>query len=165
MPGLFLRAFASGVVGSLSPVRGWSSLRHRFLIYGPHRRGRAIEAARVVLYRFRPNRTKKKPSMTMPALSKILAATIVTSGVAAVTAGVAPALAQNLPNGNGRDVVQMICTGCHDLSPITDAVGFSRRDWEIVVGSMIDMGATITPEQVSVIASYLAANFPPKAKQ
>jgi cytochrome c5 len=82
---------------------------------------------------------------------------------AAMTAVVAPALAQNLPNGNGP--VQMICTGCHDLSPITDAVGFSRQDWEIVVKSMIDMGATITPEQVSVITNYLAANFPPKPKQ
>ena len=58
----------------------------------------------------------------------------------------------------------MVCSGCHDLSPITDA-GFSRADWETVVKSMIDMGATIKPEQVSVIANYLAANFPPKPKQ
>ena len=103
--------------------------------------------------------------MTKRKLSKIAAATIAMSGAAAMTAVLAPALAQNLPNGNGRDVVQMICTGCHDLSPITDSVGFSRRDWETVVGSMIDMGATITPEQVTVITNYLAANFPPKAKQ
>ncbi len=62
-------------------------------------------------------------------------------------------------------ILETICSGCHDLSPITDAVGFSRQDWEIVVKSMIDMGADIKPEQVSVIASYLAANFPPKPKQ
>ena len=103
--------------------------------------------------------------MTKRKLPKIAAAIAVMSGAAAMAAVVAPAFAQNLPNGNGREVVQMVCTGCHDLSPITDAVGFSRRDWETVVKSMIDMGATIKPEQVSVITNYLAANFPPKPTQ
>ena len=98
-------------------------------------------------------------------LPKIAAAAIALSGAAVLAAIVAPALAQNLPNGNGREMVEMICSGCHDLSPITDAAGFSREDWETVVKSMIDMGATIKPEQVSVIANYLAANFPPKPKQ
>ena len=103
--------------------------------------------------------------MTKRELPKIAVATIAMSGAAAMAAVVAPALAQNLPNGNGREMVEMICSGCHDLSPITDAAGFSREDWETVVKSMIDMGATIKPEQVSVIANYLAANFPPKPKQ
>jgi len=103
--------------------------------------------------------------MTKREHSKIVTATIAMSGAAALTALLAPAFAQNLPNGNGRETVEMICSGCHDLSPITDAVGFSRQDWEIVVKSMIDMGASIKPEQVSVIANYLAANFPPKPKQ
>ncbi|HYK78208.1 MAG TPA: hypothetical protein VEU95_01205 [Micropepsaceae bacterium] len=94
-----------------------------------------------------------------------IAAAIVLPAAAAMTALILPALAQDLPNGNGRDMVQMICSGCHDLSPIADSVGFSRQDWETVVKSMIDMGATIKPEQVSVIANYLAANFPPKPKQ
>jgi virginiamycin B lyase len=107
----------------------------------------------------------KKLLMTKRELPKTAAAIIAMSGAAAMTAVVAPALAQNLPNGNGRDAVQMICTGCHDLSPITDAVGFSRQDWETVVKSMIDMGATITPEQAAVIANYLAANFPPKPQR
>jgi virginiamycin B lyase len=103
--------------------------------------------------------------MTKRALPKIAAATIAMSGAVAMAAIIAPALAQDLPNGNGRDVVQMICSGCHDLEPITGAVGFSRQDWETIVKSMIDMGATITPEQVTVITNYLAANFPPKPKQ
>jgi virginiamycin B lyase len=102
--------------------------------------------------------------MTKRELPKIAVATIAMSAAAAMAAVVAPALAQNLPNGNGREVVEMVCSGCHDLSPITDG-GFSRGDWETVVKSMIDMGANIKPEQVSVIANYLAANFPPKAKQ
>ena len=101
--------------------------------------------------------------MTKREHSKIV--TTVMSGAAALTALLAPAFAQNLPNGNGREMVETICSGCHDLSPITDAVGFSRQDWETVVKSMIDMGATITPQQVTVITNYLAVNFPPKPKQ
>jgi len=95
---------------------------------------------------------------------RIAAATLALSGVAAAALLVAPALAQNLPEGNGKEMVQMVCTACHDLSPITDS-GFSRDDWELVVKNMIDMGAAIKPEQVSVIATYLAQNFPPKPKQ
>ena len=102
--------------------------------------------------------------MTKRELPKIAAAILIPVA-AAMTAIILPAFAQNLPNGNGREMVETICSGCHDLSPITDAVGFSRQDWEIVVKSMIDMGADIKPEQVSVIANYLAANFPPKPKQ
>jgi virginiamycin B lyase len=75
------------------------------------------------------------------------------------------ALAQSLPLGNGKEVVETVCGGCHDLSPITESVGFSREDWDMVVQSMIAMGATIKPEQVSVITTYLAQNFPPKPKR
>jgi virginiamycin B lyase len=102
--------------------------------------------------------------MTKRNFSKIAACAIASTGAALVAAIVAPALAQNLPNGNGKEMVEMVCTACHDLSPITDS-GFSRDDWELVVKNMIDMGAAIKPEQVTVIANYLAANFPPKPKQ
>jgi virginiamycin B lyase len=102
--------------------------------------------------------------MTKRKFSKIAAAAITMTGAALVATVIPPALAQNLPDGNGKEMVEMVCTACHDLSAITDS-GFSRDDWELVVKNMIDMGAAIKPEQVSVIANYLAANFPPKPKQ
>jgi virginiamycin B lyase len=95
-------------------------------------------------------------------LQILSAGTVVSAAAGAMTL---PALAQNLPAGNGKDMVQTVCTACHDLSPITDSVGFSRADWETVVKSMIDMGADIKADQVPVIATYLATNFPPKPKQ
>jgi cytochrome c5 len=101
--------------------------------------------------------------MTKTEFPWIAAATMAMSSVA-VIAATTLALAQNLPDGNGKEVVQTICTGCHDLEPIIGA-GFSKEDWDIVVKNMIDMGATITPEQVSLITNYLAANFPPKPKR
>jgi cytochrome c5 len=75
------------------------------------------------------------------------------------------ALAQNLPSGDGKEVVEKVCGGCHDLEPITGSVGGTRDDWDMVVQSMIAMGAEIKPEQATLIANYLAQNFPPKPKR
>ena len=75
------------------------------------------------------------------------------------------AIAQGLANGEGKDVVEKICAGCHDLGPITESVGGTHDDWNEVVQSMIAMGAEIKPEQVALITDYLAKNYPPKAKQ
>jgi len=102
--------------------------------------------------------------MTSRNHSKIIAVAFALSGAAAAAALIAPALAQTLPNGNGKDMVERICTACHDLSPITDSIGFNRMDWDAVIKNMIDMGATIRPDEANTIATYLAANFPPKPK-
>ena len=83
-------------------------------------------------------------------------------GLAVIATG---AIAQGLPNGEGKDVVEKICAGCHDLGPITESVGGTRDDWNEVVQSMIAMGAEIKPEQVALITDYLAKNYPPKAKR
>jgi virginiamycin B lyase len=80
-----------------------------------------------------------------------------------LTAGIA--LAQNLPNGDGKEVVEKVCAGCHDLDPITSSVGGTRDDWDMVVQNMIAMGAEIKPEQAALITTYLAQNFPPKPKR
>lgn len=103
--------------------------------------------------------------MSMPAFPKIMAAAFSGLSVGIAAAVVAPAGAQGLPDGKGKELVRETCQACHDLSPITGSGGFSRRDWEMVVQSMIDMGATIRPEDVTVIVNYLAASFPPKGKQ
>ena len=97
--------------------------------------------------------------MTKGAFLKIAAGLI-----AGVTAGASAALAQgaSLPEGNGKELVRSICQSCHDLSPIFTSGGFTRRDWEQVVESMINMGASIKPEEEKIIIDYLAASFPPK---
>jgi virginiamycin B lyase len=79
-----------------------------------------------------------------------------------LTAGIA--LAQSLPEGAGKDVVEKVCAGCHDLDPITGSEGGTHNDWDMVVKAMIAMGADIKPEQVVLITNYLAQNFPPKQK-
>jgi hypothetical protein len=97
------------------------------------------------------------------ALAKIAAGMIAMLGAGALAA-LTPAFAQgaSLPEGNGKELVRSICQSCHDLSPIFTSGGFTRRDWEQVVESMINMGASIKPEEEKVIIDYLAASFPPK---
>lgn len=75
------------------------------------------------------------------------------------------AFAQKLPDGAGKELVQAICTACHDLTAVTEGIGYSRQDWDNIVQSMIDMGAAIKPEQVPLITDYLARNFPPKSER
>jgi virginiamycin B lyase len=83
---------------------------------------------------------------------------------AAGMAWAAPALAQSeLPDGTGKDVVQIVCTECHEADVILKAGG-THDEWAMAVQQMIDMGAMIKPEQISVITDYLAAHFPPKVK-
>lgn len=100
--------------------------------------------------------------MSRGAFPRITAAAIAGLSAGVAAALVAPAGAQSLPEGDGKALVQTICNACHDLSPITGSGGFTRRDWEQVVQSMIDMGATIRPDEVTVIVNYLTTSFPPK---
>ena len=93
---------------------------------------------------------------------KVAAAAIAGLSAGVITALNFPAVAQSLPEGKGKELVGRICVSCHDLAPITTSGGFTRRDWEQVVQSMIDMGADITPDEVPQIVNYLAASFPPK---
>jgi cytochrome c5 len=102
--------------------------------------------------------------MTRPKFPQIIAAALAACGAGAAAAFVAPAFAQGLPDGKGKELVRMACLDCHDLSPITGA-GFSRAEWDTIVKSMADMGANIKREDIPVVVNYLAASFPPKTKQ
>jgi cytochrome c5 len=102
--------------------------------------------------------------MRTKASRPLAAAALVVSGAAALAALAIPALAQTLPEGNGKELVATICTSCHDLSPIMEGGG-SKEDWNTVIQSMIQMGADIKPDQAVILVNYLATNFPPKPQQ
>lgn len=67
-----------------------------------------------------------------------------------------------LPEGEGRDLVQSVCLQCHGLAIIAkqrkDAAG-----WTATVNDMIARGAQIFPEEVAVIANYLSKSFAPES--
>ena len=68
-----------------------------------------------------------------------------------------------LPEGTGKDVVEIACTACHGTSLFTGS-RFSKSDWEYVVNDMIDRGALITADEVPIIVDYLTEHFGPEEK-
>jgi len=64
-----------------------------------------------------------------------------------------------LPDGNGKEMVQNTCTQCHALSLVTNA-GYSREEWQTVFSAMVDL----SKDQSAVVAEYLGKNFPEKPK-
>ena len=87
---------------------------------------------------------------------------LITSSVLAlfVVAGAAAprAQAQDLPDGEGKDVVIKSCTSCHDADNFTSKK-HTKPEWKEVVDTMIAYGAEISDAQSDVITTYLAKNF------
>jgi len=63
-----------------------------------------------------------------------------------------------LPDGEGKELVQGICTTCHQTNLIVGTAGYTQDGWHGLSSTMIEL-----PDEVSTtITSYLAKNFPPK---
>jgi hypothetical protein len=55
----------------------------------------------------------------------------------------APARSQtNLPEGDGKEILQTACAGCHDLARVFRA-GYSERDWQTILRMMRNVGALV----------------------
>ena len=70
------------------------------------------------------------------------------------------AKAQDLPPGEGKDLVQKVCTSCHGIDSVIDSRR-TRADWENVVNNMASNGASATDAEFDQIISYLAKNYGP----
>lgn len=84
-------------------------------------------------------------------------------GMVAVVVAQGSAVAAGLPDGKGRDVVDAVCTGCHDANQILRSSGYTAEGWSELTGSMIDLSGS--PDEHRQIVSYLAANFPPNDRR
>src|SRR5215831_15324650 len=73
------------------------------------------------------------------------------------------AAAQGLPEGNGKEMVETLCVGCHELGRVT-AAGHTREEWPIVVDMMRNVGVPLSADQARDLTDYLAQNFPEKPK-
>jgi virginiamycin B lyase len=60
-----------------------------------------------------------------------------------------------LPEGNGKEVVQVICSQCHELSMVTNSGGNTRDGWKQLVSSMVAFRA----ERADTVAAYLAEHY------
>ena len=66
--------------------------------------------------------------------------------------------AQDLPPGEGRDLVMSTCAGCHGTRNIYQSLGYTAAGWKTLASTMVDLDGA---PDMDVIAAYLAAHFPP----
>lgn len=70
-----------------------------------------------------------------------------------------PTSAGALPDGDGRDLVESVCSSCHGTNLIERSSGYTRDDWQFLASTMVDLSHN--PEARKQILDYLAAYFPP----
>ena len=66
-----------------------------------------------------------------------------------------------LPQGEGRDLVQGLCVACHQTDLITGSVGYTEDEWRYLFDKMI----SLPDGPATTIAQYLAASFPPSGER
>lgn len=66
-----------------------------------------------------------------------------------------------LAEGDAKEIVSTACTACHTLDRL-DYVGFDRKGWVNIVTGMLNNGAAIPKDQVSMVTEYLIKNYPEK---
>jgi len=65
-----------------------------------------------------------------------------------------------LPEGEGKEIVEVTCTACHVLNYITDSRN-SKEGWHSIVMEMISYGAVLDDKEITVVVEYLAEHFGP----
>lgn len=75
----------------------------------------------------------------------------------------ANAAGPGLPDGEGRELVEAVCTGCHKVNLIQRSSGYSRAHWDELTAAMIDLSGDADAQDR--ILDYLAAAFPPSGNR
>jgi cytochrome c5 len=93
-------------------------------------------------------------------LSRLSALALIAISLIAPIRAQSQSPANNLPAGNGKDIVAVACTQCHGLKLIL-ALRDGSLGWKHFVDDMILRGAQLTPQEADTVAQYLAKNFGP----
>jgi len=111
---------------------------------------------RVKENRARPT-TLPSPLDTMPFMKTFRHFTLA-AGVLALAA--VPSFAQDkpLPDGDGKDLVQKVCSACHDVGTATSET-HTAAEWKGVINTMKGRGAEGSDADFDKIIAYLAKNF------
>ena len=78
-----------------------------------------------------------------------------------VTAGYILADDLVLPDGKGRDAVENACTVCHTADRIMRQ-NLTADQWRSEVRTMVENGASLSPDEWEPVVAYLVKNFGPK---
>jgi virginiamycin B lyase len=71
----------------------------------------------------------------------------------------AQAQAPRLPDGTGKQLVESLCTGCHQTDQITRSSGYTADGWKELAATMIDLSGNAADQ--AAVTQYLATHFPP----
>jgi len=63
-----------------------------------------------------------------------------------------------LPEGDGKKILQNACTACHGLDGVVK-LHLDKDGWEGLVSSMISNGAQVDAKDMPVLIDYLVKNF------
>src|SRR5579862_2572348 len=66
-----------------------------------------------------------------------------------------------LPDGDGKAIVETSCAACHSLNNISNS-GHSPDEWKNTVAMMVNVGAPVPKDKIEVVTNYLIKNFPEK---
>ena len=67
---------------------------------------------------------------------------------------------QDLPDGDGKKLLEEQCTGCHSLKPVV-SLKQGQDAWKKLVVKMVGYGAQLDDKEVDVATEYLTKHFGP----
>jgi cytochrome c5 len=70
------------------------------------------------------------------------------------------AVAQELPEGEGKQLLEERCAGCHSLKVVV-SLKQSRAAWKELVVKMVEYGARLDDQEIDVATGYLTKHFGP----
>ena len=72
------------------------------------------------------------------------------------------AVPQQLPEGEGKKLLEERCAGCHSLKPVV-SLKQSQGAWKELVVKMVGYGAQLDDKEVDVATEYLTKHFGPES--
>src|SRR5215813_15251164 len=72
------------------------------------------------------------------------------------------AVPQELPEGEGKKLVEERCASCHSLKPVV-SLKQSQAAWRELVVKMVGYGAQLDDKEVDIATEYLAKHFGPES--
>jgi cytochrome c5 len=67
---------------------------------------------------------------------------------------------EELPDGEGKKILESRCTSCHELTEVTKFRGYyNRAQWRDIVITMVEYGADLKKPEIETLADYLAQHL------
>jgi len=67
-------------------------------------------------------------------------------------------LRAELPDGEGKELIERECTACHDTGHVS-GLKRTKYDWIDVVSQMMDRGAALNSKEFDTVIAYLVQYF------